>query len=57
MGKQKELKFIIHYSGDYKDSFVITGKSIKEIRKRVFEETEKRGWNSDKCWSEEVENG
>ena len=50
----KKLKFIIHYSGDYEDSFMIKGNSIEEIRKIVYEECERRNWNIADCWSEEL---
>lgn len=50
----KEMKFVIHYSGDYEDSFILTGYSIEEIRKKAYEECTKRGWNTDNCWSEEL---
>lgn len=50
----KVLTFKIHYSGEYEDSFMISGKSIKEIREKAYQECTKRGWNIDNCWSEEV---
>lgn len=52
---QNTLTFKIHYnSGDYSDEFIISGESIEEIRHMVFEECERRGWNINQCWSEEI---
>lgn len=47
--------FKINYDGKYEDSFVIEGSTVEEIREKVFEETAKRCWDNDDCWSELVE--
>ena len=47
-------KFLIHYSGEYEDSFYITGDDIETIRKEVHEECARRGWDEKNCWSEEI---
>lgn len=49
------MKYIIHYSGKYEDSVVITGATIEEIREKAFAECERRGWEQENCWSEEIE--
>lgn len=48
------LRFKIHYDGDYKDSFVISGTSLEEIREQIYAECKRRGWQPEDCWSEEV---
>ena len=50
----KNMKFIIHYNGRYKDSFTISGDSIEEVREAAMQETARRGWDSKDCWSEMV---
>lgn len=52
--KDKEMKFKINYSGEYEDSFILTGYSIEEIREKAYAECTKRGWSIDNCWSEEL---
>ena len=49
-----KLTFKIHYSGEYEDSFTISGNSINDIREKAYQECAKRGWNIDNCWSEEM---
>ena len=49
------MKFRIHYNGEYEDSIVIEGNTIKELREKAFAEEEKRGWNRGDCWSEQIE--
>ena len=48
------MTFKIHYDGDYSDEIIISGDSIEDIRQTVFAECERRGWDTDKCWSEEI---
>lgn len=48
-----ELK--INYShGDYEDNIIVKGDDIEEIRLKVKQETTKRGWKDEDCWSEEI---
>ena len=49
------MKFIIHYNGEYEDSIVIEGNTIEEIREKAFVEGDKRGWNREDCWSEQID--
>ena len=53
--KGKTMKFRIHYNGEYEDSIVITGNTIEEIREKAFAEGDKRGWNREDCWSEQID--
>ena len=48
------MKVRINYNGQYEDSFVVSGNTIEEIRKKAYEECTKRGWNTENCWSEEL---
>lgn len=48
------MKFRINYSGDYEDSIIVTGETIEEIREKAFYEGDKRGWEKENCWSEEI---
>ena len=48
------MKFRIHYNGEYEDSIVIEGNTIEEIREKAFAEGDKRGWNREDCWSEQI---
>ena len=48
------LTYKIHYNGECQDEIVITGESISEIRAEAYAQCEKRGWETDKCWSEEI---
>lgn len=48
------LTFKIHYDGDYSDEIIISGENIDAIRTNAFAECERRGWDKQKCWSEEV---
>ncbi|KKN00949.1 hypothetical protein LCGC14_1132790 [marine sediment metagenome] len=48
------MKFRIH-NGEYEDSLVIEGDTIKAVRDKANRETEKRGWKD--CWSEEIKYG
>ncbi len=51
------LTFKIHYNSDdydYSDELIISGESIEEIRHIAFRECERRGWNINQCWSEEI---
>jgi hypothetical protein len=48
------MKFKIHYEGAYTDEIIVSGESIDEIRDKVFAECERRGWEKEKCWSEET---
>jgi len=43
---------IIHYNGKYEDDIKIRGNTIEELRKTAHEETSKRGWKEEHCWSE-----
>lgn len=48
------MTFKIHYMGSYSDELIVSGETIEEIREIVFAECERRGWEKEKCWSEEV---
>lgn len=48
------LKYKIHYSGEYEDELIIAGETIEEIREIAFAESAKRNWNTNNCWSEEI---
>lgn len=47
------MKFKI-CNGKYDDFIILEGETIEEIRKKVAEESNSRGWNDSDCWSEEV---
>ena len=49
------MKFKIHYDGEYKDSLIVEGETISEVREKAFTEGYKRGWDKSKCWSEQIE--
>lgn len=49
------MRAIIHYAGDYDDSLMISADTIEELREVALYETEKRGWDPNKCWSEVME--
>ena len=48
------MKFIIHYNGRYDDFVTIDCDTIEEGRETAMKEVEKRGWELDHVWSEEV---
>ena len=48
------MKFKINYKKTYEDNFVIEGKTIEEIKKKVRQERKRRGWAKKYCWSEEI---
>lgn len=48
------LRFRICYSGEYEDWFMVSGETIDEIRLKAYEGCRQRGWDIDKCWSEEM---
>lgn len=51
------MKFRINYNLNFKDyCFEVEADTIKEIRKKAFEELEKRGvdLNKNSCWSEQI---
>lgn len=50
------MKFIIHYNGRYEDSLVVEADTLEEVRFIALRESDSRGWEREKCWSEEVEN-
>lgn len=52
--ENKEMVFEINYNGSYKDSLIVRGRTIKEIRLKAFKEGDKRGWEREKCWSREI---
>ena len=49
------MKYKIHYNGSYEDEIVVSGDTIEEIREQAFYEGDKRGWEKENCWSEEIE--
>lgn len=52
------MKVEITYSGKYKgffSTFIIESKTLKEIGAKVDKEIEKRGWETENCWSEIIE--
>ena len=55
----KKMKYKIHYTlgGYYEDSYILSGDTIKEIKKLNNAEMNKRGLDKHKngCWSEELE--
>ena len=52
---EEKIKIKIHYhNGDVKDNFVIEGKTIKECRKKMHEQLNKRNWEGANCWSEVI---
>ena len=48
------MKYKIHYNGAYEDEIIIEGDTIEELREKAFLECDKRGWNREDCWSEEI---
>lgn len=46
------MRAIIHYNGKYEDDITIKGNTIEELREIAHEETNKRGWEEEHCWSE-----
>ena len=50
------MKFKIHYNGRYEDSIVIEADTFEEVKAIALRECDRRGWEREKCWSEEVEN-
>lgn len=50
------MKAIIHYNGNYEDTFPISGDTIEELKETARLECDKRGWEQSQCWSE-VKNG
>lgn len=51
------MKFIIHYGqvDEIIDEIIIEGETLAEAIEIAFQETEKRGWDKSKCWSEQIE--
>lgn len=45
---------VIYMSGSYDESFIVEGKTRRELEKKIDKEIEKRGWNPEDCWSEEI---
>lgn len=45
------MRFKIHY---HDDELLIEGETIEEIRDIAHQETSRRGWNENDCWSEKV---
>lgn len=45
------MKFIIHCN---EDSLVIEADTLEQIRDIAFQETTRRGWKEDDCWSERI---
>lgn len=48
------MKFKIHYNGAYEDEIVVEGDNIEEIREQALAECDKRGWQYENCWSEQL---
>jgi len=48
------MKFKIHYNGRYEDYLVIEEDTIEEVIETAKSECEKRNWEEENCWSEEV---
>lgn len=48
------LKFRIHYNGRYSDEIIIEGETVEEVREFVYQECEKRNWDTGDCWSEKL---
>ena len=48
------MKFIIH-NRKYNDELVIEAENIEEIKEIAKHETNKRGWQEEDMWSEEIE--
>jgi hypothetical protein len=46
------MKFKINCNDD---SVVIEANTIEEVRKIALQETTRRGWEQDDCWSERLE--
>lgn len=46
------MKATIHYQGAYEDEFVITADDFETLKSKALDETKKRGWKEDDCWSE-----
>lgn len=49
------MTFKIHYSGRYEDSLVVSANSMEEIRSKAYAEAERRGWETEHCWSERID--
>lgn len=48
------MKFKINYNGNYEDSINIEADTIEEIREIALSECNKRGWDIQYCWREEL---
>ena len=48
------MKYKIHYNGAYQDEIIVDGETIEEIREKAFSEGDRRGWDRQDCWSEEI---
>ena len=48
------MKFKINYNGKYEDSIIIEADTIEEIKNITHEETKKRNWDENHCWSERL---
>lgn len=48
------MTFKIHYNGDYFDEVIVHGESVEEVRQLALAECEKRGWDTQRCWSERL---
>ncbi len=45
------MKYLIHHD---EDAIAIEGDTIKDIQEKAHQELQKRNWNEDDCWSEEI---
>jgi len=49
------MKFRIHYEhNDFNDNFIVEGETIEECQELTKIELNRRGWESNKCWSEMI---
>ena len=46
------MKAIIHYDGDYRDELVVEADDFEKLKEAALHETDLRGWENNKCWSE-----
>jgi len=45
---------VTYMSGTYDKTFIVEGRTIEEIEKKIDKEIRKRGWNPEDCWSEKL---
>ena len=46
------MRVTIHYNGDYEDKMILEADTLEELKEIALHETDLRGWERNRCWSE-----